>query len=434
MSFASPLSPFRTQVLFTMLDFRPPMDQPVLLNFVKAAMPAYMRVRMKGLQVKPVDGAIERFKKTAKQRAMICPNHSNRHDPQAMFAFSTQVGEDFNFVAAREVFDYDEGKNGWWLQHLGCYSVVRGAPDRESFKMTRKIIAEGKKKLVLFPEGEISRQNDTLMPLESGAAQLSFWGVEELAKQSGENGSGLPPCYIIPIAMKYTYPNDIRPELWRVLSLLEEKLGIGVSDKETFHNRLKNLTGKLLVTLEKEYEFKPKEGATVTERVDALRTHVLTTVGRQLNITLQEGGKQLDWVRQIRNKLDDFIYADDASGSEYEKKIHDEKAATIKGYYRDMDRVVNFIAIYESYFAESNTQERFADTLDRLESEILGHEPSIKGARTVLLDVGEAIDISAKFSEYKAHKKAVIAEVTHEISHSIEKMLVKLDNYRKPIM
>jgi hypothetical protein len=190
----------------------------------------------------------------------------------------------------------------------------------------------------------------------------------------------------------------------------------------------------MLVTLEKEYEFKPKEGATVTERVDALRTHVLTTVARQLNVTLQEGGKQLDWVRQIRNKLDDFIYADDAGGSEYEKKIHDEKAATIKGYYRDMDRVVNFIAIYETYFVESNTQERFADTLDRLESEILGHEPSIKGARTVLLDVGETINISSQFSEYRAHKKAVIAQVTHEISHSIEKMLVNLDSHRKPIM
>jgi 1-acyl-sn-glycerol-3-phosphate acyltransferase len=417
-----------------MLDFRPPMDQPVLLNFVKAAMPAYMRVRMKGLQVKPVDGAVERFKKTAKQRAMICPNHSNRHDPQAMFAFSTQVGEDFNFVAAREVFDYDDGKNGWWLQHLGCYSVVRGAPDRESFKMTRKIISEGKKKLVLFPEGEISRQNDTLMPLESGAAQLSFWGVEELAKHSGENGHDLPPCYIIPIALKYTYPNDIRPELWRVLSVLEEKVGIGVSDKESFHNRLKNLTGKLLITLEKEYEFKPKQDTTVTERVDALRTHVLMTVARQLNITLQEGGKQLDWVRQIRNKLDDFVYAEEAGESAYEKKIHEEKAATIKGYYRDMDRVVNFIAIYETYFKESNTQERFADTLDRLESEILGHEPSIKGSRTVLLDVAEAINISSQFAEYKAHKKAVIAQVTNEISHSIEKMLINLDSYRKPIM
>ena len=388
-----------------MLDFRPPMDGPVLLNFVKAAMPAYMRVRMKGLDIKPVDGAVERFKKTSRQRAMICPNHSNRHDPQTMFAFSNAVGENFNFVAAREVFDYDDGKNGWWLQRLGAYSVVRGAPDRESFKMTRKILSEGKKKLVLFPEGEISRQNDTLMPLESGAAQLTFWGVDELAKTVGEGNGGIPPCYIIPVALKYTYPYDIRPALWSTLSALEEKVGLADGDKELFHTRLKNISGKLLSTLEREYEFVPKEGASVTERLDALRTHILKGVGEQLKITLQENGKQLDWVRQIRNKLDDFIYSDEHLDSEYDRKIHEEKANKIKGFYRDVDRVVNFIAIYEHYFDEMNTQERYADILDRLESEIMGHEPTIKGQRVVLLDVGEAIDMSVLYPDYKKNKK-----------------------------
>ncbi len=417
-----------------MLDFRPPLDGPVLLNFVKAAMPAYMRVRMKGLEIKPVDGAIARFKKTAKQRAMVCPNHSNRHDPQTMFAFSNAVGEDFNFVAAREVFDYDDGKNGWWLQRLGAYSVVRGAPDRESFKMTRKILSEGKKKLVLFPEGEISRQNDTLMALESGAAQLTFWGVDELAKAHGEGNGGLPPLYIVPVALKYTYPSDIRPALWQTLSTLEEKVGLPNGDKELFHTRLKNLSGKLLATLEREYEFKPKEGTSVTERLDALRTHVLHDVASQLKITLQENGKQLDWVRQIRNKLDDFIYLDEHLGSEYERKIHEEKANKIKGFYRDVDRVVNFIAIYEQYFAEQNTQERFADVLDRLESEIMGQEPTIKGQRTVLVDVGEAIDMSVLYPDYKKNKKGTIAKVTDDVAQQISHMLIGLDNHRKPIM
>lgn len=417
-----------------MLDFRPPLDRPVLLNFVKAAMPVYMRTRMKGLQIKTVNGSVERFKKIAKQRAMICPNHSNRHDPQTMFAFSDAVGEDFNFVAAREVFDFDEGKNGWWLQHLGCYSVVRGAPDRESFKMTRKILAEGKKKLVLFPEGEISRQNDTLMPLESGAAQLSFWGVEELAKTVGEGNGGLPPCYIIPVGLKYTYPTDIRPALWATLSTLEEKMGIENSDTETFYMRLKNLSGKLLNTLEKEYEFSPTDGASVSDRVVALRAHILHSVADQLKVKLQENGKQLDWVRQIRNKLDEYIYSDDHGHTEYERKIREEKTAKVKGFYRDMDRVVNFIAIYEGYFTESNTQERFADMIDRLESEILGGEPSIKGPRTVLVDVGEPINMSALYADYKKEKKVVIATVTDNLSHQIADMLIGLDKHRKPIM
>jgi hypothetical protein len=215
---------------------------------------------------------------------------------------------------------------------------------------------------------------------------------------------------------------------------LEEKVGIATADKELFHTRLKNLTGKLLVTLEREYEFAPKEGTSVSERVDALRSHILKGVASQLKVELHENGKQLDWVRQIRNKLDDFIYADYQQSSEYERKIHDEKAAKIRGFYRDVDRVVNFIAIYEQYFSELNTQERFADILDRLESEILGHEPSIKGARTVLVDVGEAINMTAVYADYKKNKKTVIANVTENLGHQISEMLVGLDKHRKPIM
>ncbi|MFX6281365.1 hypothetical protein ABTF86_20095, partial [Acinetobacter baumannii] len=78
-----------------------------------------------------------------------------------------------------------------------------------------------KKKLVLFPEGEISRQNDTLMSLETGAAQLTFWGVEELTKMSAKNNGQVEPLYLTPVALKYTYATDVRPALKRTLSSLE---------------------------------------------------------------------------------------------------------------------------------------------------------------------------------------------------------------------
>ncbi|MFN8551670.1 MAG: lysophospholipid acyltransferase family protein [Candidatus Obscuribacterales bacterium] len=201
-----------------MLDFRPPLDSPPLIALVNLTLPLYMKFGLCDTKVQLAPGALERFKSYKGKRALICPNHSNRHDPQVMFEFSRLAGETFNYVAAREVFDWQNGFNGWWLQHLGCYSVVRGAADRESFKMTKKILTEGKNKLVLFPEGEISRQNDTLMPLESGAAQLTFWAVEELAKHAA--GAALEPVYLMPIAIKYTYPKNIENGLKITLSAL----------------------------------------------------------------------------------------------------------------------------------------------------------------------------------------------------------------------
>jgi 1-acyl-sn-glycerol-3-phosphate acyltransferase len=63
-------------------------------------------------------------------------NHSNQYDPEVMFTFSMLARQDFHFLCAREVFEWVFGAVGWWFQSLGCFSVLRGAADIESFKET----------------------------------------------------------------------------------------------------------------------------------------------------------------------------------------------------------------------------------------------------------------------------------------------------------
>lgn len=424
-----------------MLDFRPPLDSPALIGAMKLVLPLYMKMALHGTRVEVVPGAVERFQKVAGKRGMICPNHSNRHDPQVMFALAKILGEDVNFVAAREVFDWDHGRNGWWLQHLGCFSVVRGAPDRESFKTSRRIIAEGKKKLVLFPEGEISRQNDTLMPLESGAAQLCFWAVDELAKSHTEthgandkaNDKKNEPVYIIPVALKYTYAGDVRISMMKTLNLLEAETGITPGAGDSLYTRLRHVAVQLLITLEAEYGVKPSDDQTVDQRINNLRNYILQSAAQQLHITLPEGEPQLSQVRILHNAIDDFVYSDDQPKSDYQKKIHEQKVAMVRGLYKDLDRVVNFIVIYENYFRERNTQERFSDMLERLESEIIGGDPSIKGERVVYANVGEPIDMTALYPEYKTAKKKVLQAVTSNLETQLTTMLAELEKRRIPM-
>lgn len=391
--------------------------------------------------------AVKRFTALKGKRALVCPNHSNRHDPQVMFTFSKLVGEDFNFIAAREVFNWDHGLNGWWLQHMGCYSVVRGAVDRESFKTTRELLTGGKKKLVLFPEGEISRQNDTLMPLESGAAQLSFWALSDVKKEHPDE-----TLHIIPMALKYTYPFDIGSGLRNTLTQLENKLGIQApeesssngdgsngdgqapqSDMESVRVRIRRVAEKLLTILEREYRQTPAPGAMMNERVEKLRKAALAKVATQMQVELPSGQRELEHVRILRNTVDDFIYAEQREGSQYEKKVREEEAERIKACYRDLGRVVNFIAIYDGYVSEHATQERCADVIDRLETEIMGGQPSLKGARRVLIDVGKPIDLCDYLTDYKANKKETVNKVTDSIYGQISRMLVDLESGRQPV-
>jgi hypothetical protein len=425
-----------------MLDFRPPLDSPLLIALVKLVMPLYMKLGLNDTTISVSSEALERFTELRGKKALICPNHSFRHDPQVMFAFSKLVDEDFNFIAAREVFDWDHGLNGWWLQHMGAYSVVRGAVDRESFKTTREILTAGRKKLVLFPEGEISRQNDTLMPLESGAAQMSFWALSDIKKNDPRD-----TIYIIPMALKYTYPHDIGSNIRESIGRLESKLNLSpfteeegklkleiesASDSARF--RIRRIAEKLLSVLEKEYKQKPKEDATMNQRVETLRRAILAKVAKQLDVELPAGNRELENVRILRNTLDDYIYqADGPNSSEYEKHIREETSANIKACYKDLDRVVNFIAIYDGYVTEYMSQERYSHVLDRMEQEVFGGAPTPRGSRLVLIDVGEPINLENHLDAYKLKKKEAVAKVTDEIFSQISSMLQGLENKRRPV-
>ncbi len=79
------------------------------------------------------------------------------------------------------------------------------------------------------------------------------------------------------------------------------------------------------------------------------------------------------------------------------------------------------------------SQERYAHVLDRLEQEVFGGTPSIRGARRVLIDVGEPINLDDYLEEYKAKKKEAVTHVTDEIFRQISSMLQGLETKRKPV-
>lgn len=410
-----------------MLDFRPPKDNAFVISCAKLLLPEILRTRMDDAEVKVLGDGLERFKQLSGKHVMLCPNHSCRHDPEVMFALACMAKEEFNFIAAREVFDWNHGINGWFLQHMGCYSVVRGAVDRESFKTTKRLLVEGRKKLVLFPEGEISKQNDVLLPLESGAAQLGFMALDELQKSKpGE------PVFILPVALKYTYKEDLSYHLNNLLIKIEDRLGIVSDTTLTIYQRVRNAAEVVLKTLEDEYNIKSKAGTDLNTRINDLKSQALRTMSEFLDVDLPANGRHLEWVRILRNTMDDHIYAEYDDLPPYQKKIHEEKSEKIKVFYHDLDRVVNFIAIYDGYLSPPITQERMLSVLELMEIEIFGSAKT-KGPRLILVDIGQPINLMSLYDQYKKQKKATIEQISTDLSSQLFEMISELDKERIPV-
>ena len=125
---------------------------------------------------------LERFRALAGERVLLTPNHPTNTDPALVFHLSAQVNQSFRYLACREAFDACLGLWGHVIKRIGAHSVIRGTADRASFRATRELLASPASKLVIFPEGEVYSQNDTLLPFHDGVFQLAFWALEDARK------------------------------------------------------------------------------------------------------------------------------------------------------------------------------------------------------------------------------------------------------------
>ncbi|MFQ5930290.1 MAG: 1-acyl-sn-glycerol-3-phosphate acyltransferase [Acidobacteriota bacterium] len=385
------------------------------------------------LRLVPKTGAIEvneedlkRLRKLKGQRVVLTPSHSGGFEPYLLFHLSKLLNEEFNYLATKEVF---EGRplRGWFAQRLGVYSIVRGTPDRSSFHMTRRLLVEGMRWLVIFPEGHTCWQNDTVMPFQQGVTQFAFWAYEDLAKQGD-----LSPLYFVPVAVKYIYLQDMRREIDSTLQRLERTLFSTENPQSLMlYERLRRVGEVVLNTIEREYNIRPAKGAGLNERVQHMKELIVSRVAAALGISLRSEQPLLDRIRDLFNAVDRITYSE-AEGSEYERQLHHYRQEKAQGLYDDLWRVLRFIALYEGYVRETLTAERFLDVLGLLELEVFGRK-TIRGPRKAAMSVGEPLNLMPYYQSYQRDKRTTLQEVTTSLESSVRQLLTKLSCMTKAI-
>lgn len=364
------------------------------------------------------DAEVERLRSLVDERVLITPNHPTHAEPIIAFHLAKKVGKPMYYLSNREAFDFAGGLFGFLLQRVGAYSILRGAPDRESFKMTRKILSEGPNHLVIFPEGEVYSQNDSLLPFQSGVFQLAFLGLEEMAKSGVE-----APLFVQPVAIRYRFTENMEEKIRDSMANLELCLGLHGPPPEDRYHRLRRIGDALLKTAERAYDLTPGDPENLDPRINAVRDKIVERVADALHLSVESLGKTLpDRMRALMNNLNGITSDDGAVESEYHERLLREEAERTRPLIRDLQRLSNWVAVRDNYVGEKPTQERVVDTLWRLESEVIGRR-LITGRRVCNVRLPEPIDMRTYQDAYKESKRQAIKDVTARVESAIQTCL-----------
>ena len=399
-----------------MLDFKPPKPNAFFIRVAQWLMPLVLRGPLKISQFVIDPESLEQLRGVANQPMVLVPNHADYADASIMFTLSKRLGDQFHYMCARETF---KGRiRSFFLQRLGVYSVVRGSIDRGAFRTTRSLLTEGKHPLVIFAEGEISRQNDTVLPFESGVVQLCFWSLDDMAK-----ADAVKPLYAVPIGIKYIYDEEMWDEIEEALTRLErEILPQGSPTAEDLYGRLRAVGAAIVSILEQEYKLGADKNRSLNERIEQLREHILSQMEEFMGVTSQTTALPRARIRALKNLIDAEVYRETEEIPAYERQIHEQRLEKFQEFYPDLNRLFNFIAIYDGYVGETRSPERFLEVITRIEREVFG-DSKPRGPRIALMRFGTPKNLRDRYETYKQNKKQTVQDITLELETEVQALI-----------
>jgi hypothetical protein len=400
-------------------SFLPPKPSAAAIAFGRMILGTALRWKYDVVGVDIAKEDLDRLRALRNERALIAPNHPSNAEPAVLFRLSHLVDEPFYYVCCREAFDHAGGLWGRFLQKVGGYSIVRGVADRDSFRMTRSLLTGPGAKVVIFPEGEVYSQNDTLLPFQSGVIQLMFWALEDVRKKE-PNGT----LYLVPIAIKYRFIRDMCAHILESLDRLEKALAVKEDVSLEPYPRLRRIGSAVLAAMERDYGLPVgDDSGDMNDRIVAVKEALVQRVASALHVEAKPDERNLSQrMRSLINAVHAVTDDDSPMRSPYEARLREAKSERAMPLLNDLDRLANLIAIQDGYVGALPTPERMADTLRRLETEVLG-EPICSGPRRCRVRVGEPIDLADHLDDYNKDKRSVVRSVTTMLEQSVQSLL-----------
>ena len=311
---------------------------------------------------------------------LMTPNHCRLSDPMLLGVLGKHMRRHMHTMASWHLFKQDKF-SGFLTRKLGAFSVYREGIDRQAINTAVDVLVAGKRPLVMFPEGAISRHNDQLMPLMDGPSFIARTAAKRREKNKSKGS-----IVVHPIAIRYFFRGDLEATVTPVLEEIETHFSWYPQRDKTIIERLRQIGQALLSLKEVEYlgaarvgEFEERVGDLVAEELAKLEG----------NWNLKDTGEGV--VGRVKN-LRSAILPDLLKNNLSPEDRHDRWKQLAACYY------VQQISHYPPHYVRRegpNIVEHILETLERFEEDFTDHATT-HGPLHAVIQVGEAIPVSSK--------------------------------------
>ncbi|MEM6869028.1 MAG: 1-acyl-sn-glycerol-3-phosphate acyltransferase [Cyanobacteria bacterium P01_C01_bin.121] len=402
--------------------FFPPKQNPLMTRLVQSISYPLGRILYK-VRLSVSDEAVSKVRSVGNARVVYVCNHPTMEDGITLFMLSARLGQLFHYVVAYEAF---KGWLGWFIQRLGCYSIRRGLGDRTSISQSLTILKQPRCRLVIFPEGGCSYQNDTIMPFRSGAIQLPMSVLAQLAKKA-DSPETIPNVYVVPLVLKYRYRQSMEQVIEDTMHRLEAALGIVPDDLDNYQ-RLRRIANQVILKIEDEANLDDDGTLDWNQRIERLRQVFVKKCESAFELEPSENLPVRERVYKVQALLEDLDLIDSPDGTDVTTVLGPNQLNP-QDVYWDTIRLLNFDAIYDGYVAEAPTPERFLDTLMRIEREVfhlVNAQP--KAPRQACVEVCEPINLKDYLSDYRRERSSTVDRLASELHQIMQTTLENMND------
>lgn len=321
----------------------------------------------------------------------IASKHAHFTDHFCIAGVASRLGISCLFVSIPEAFEEYWGLAGMVVRRLGGFAVERGGTNIQATRYIVEALVKADHPLVIFPEGELYFLNDVVTPLKIGTALFALEGAK-----AREHAGKPESTYILPVGLKYVYPGDAAPFLMEKLIFCEKKF-YKKAQSGVLQSRIFKLVSDVQERSESVYHLQG-EGKTPEEKFFSL--------SRQL-------------LEQLEGEAHGKVFDGDLSDRGRRLMVWFKKKSP---QYEKAKFALHCLDFLPGYLNEP-TQERFMETLRKLERLITGNEnPSFPGKRNLFVKIEKPLAVHRYLPAYldRRIRKDALGQLTSDLQTALQ--------------